>query len=454
MAKKGNKKEDKNKTSIGGLFLKNKMIKKFLFRHASTKDFARVMEPRARPETELEKIWEKRIGIIVVLFISAVLMWIVCFTSSAPEKRLQNGNRLIRPDTAEEVSLKVSGDGENGKWEKLLTFDISERLFTSEEKDSIGNKVEEYVRQKLSGKNESLERVEKKLVFPDTIPGTGLELKYEFDDRFIKSDGTPVAKNIPKEGTDTEIGVTAKWKNYSGEFHYKIHLIPSTTKDPKAVITEAKSRIRRSIKKQATEEIIELPAEYTYSEDEEKKSYMPVLVILGVMAFMPFFWKEQEKSRMSMREDQLMSDHPGFVNKIMLLLGAGLTLRFAIERISGEYERELKSGGEKHYVYEELCVTMQELKDGVSEGQAIENFGRRCRSMPYMRFASVVTQNLRKGAEGILSILEKEATDSLIERKQAALRRGEVAGTKLLFPMMIMLGLVMAIIMVPAFMSM
>ena len=71
-----------------------------------------------------------------------------------------------------------------------------------------------------------------------------------------------------------------------------------------------------------------------------------------------------------------------------------------------------------------------------------------------MRFASVVTQNLRKGAEGILAILEKEASDSLVERKQAALRRGEVAGTKLLFPMMIMLGLVMGIIMVPAFMSM
>ena len=149
-----------------------------------------------------------------------------------------------------------------------------------------------------------------------------------------------------------------------------------------------------------------------------------------------------------------MVDHPGFINKVMLLLGAGLTLRYAFERITGEYERELREGGEKHFVYEELCVTMQELRDGVTEAQAVENFGKRCRCMPYMRFASLITQNLRKGAEGLLVILEKEATESLVERKQTALRQGEKAGTKLLLPMIVMLGLVMSIIMVPAFMTM
>ena len=153
------------------------------------------------------------------------------------------------------------------------------------------------------------------------------------------------------------------------------------------------------------------------------------------------------------REEQLLLDHPAFINKVMLLLGAGLSLRYAIERIATEYERELKEGGEKHYVYEELCVTMQEIHDGVTETQAVESFGRRLKCMPYMRFSSLITQNLRKGAEGILLILEKEAYESMTERKQAALRAGEKAGTKLLFPMILMLGLVMAIIMVPAFMG-
>ena len=177
------------------------------------------------------------------------------------------------------------------------------------------------------------------------------------------------------------------------------------------------------------------------------------VTILQNVFFNRIMPSDEVKKDIKNREEQLLLDHPAFINKVMLLLGAGLSLRYAIERIATEYERELKEGGEKHYVYEELCVTMQELHDGVTETQAVESFGRRLKCMPYMRFSSLITQNLRKGAEGILLILEKEAYESMTERKQAALRAGEKAGTKLLFPMILMLGLVMAIIMVPAFMS-
>lgn len=454
MRKKGNKKEGKNKAGIGGVFLKNKFIRTMLFRHASTKEFARLMEPRARPEAELEKIWEKRIGIIVVLIISAVLMWFVCFTADPPQSRIKNGNYLSRVDDEEDITLKVSGESDEGNWEKSFTFDVPDREFTKEEIEKIEKRTDEFVRKTLPGKNTSLEKVDKKLNLVGSVPGTGVALEYEFDDRYIRDDGTLITKNIPKQGADTEIGLIAKWKNYKGQFHYMIHLLAPDVPAINAVISQARSKIKKSIKAQPESKVIELPKEYTYEEAMGDKNYIPVFLIVGAFFCMPFVWRSQEKNKISARQEQLMNDHPGFINKIMLLLGAGLTLRYAIERISGEYERELKEGGEKHYVYEELCVTMQELKDGVGEGQAIENFGKRCRCMPYMRFSSVVTQNLRKGAEGILAILEKEASDSLLERKQAALRRGEIAGTKLLFPMMVMLGLVMGIIMVPAFMSM
>ena len=51
-------------------------------------------------------------------------------------------------------------------------------------------------------------------------------------------------------------------------------------------------------------------------------------------------------------------------------------------------------------------------------------------------------------------ILEKESLEAMEQRKERALQLGEMAGTKLLFPMMLMLGIVMAVIMVPAFMTM
>ena len=53
-----------------------------------------------------------------------------------------------------------------------------------------------------------------------------------------------------------------------------------------------------------------------------------------------------------------------------------------------------------------------------------------------------------------MALLENEAVEALERRKERALQLGEKAGTKMLFPMMLMLGIVMAIIMVPAFMTM
>ncbi len=456
--KKGRKKEDKNKRknthSIGSIFLKIKPVRELLFRQKQVKEYVSAMEPRARPETALTNLWEKRMGVLFVVAVATVLLWVICFTGDDKTGMLENGHYVRRPETEEAIELKVSGEGTEGRWEKLFSFDVSDRVFTPDEKIVIGNRVDHYVSEKILGKNMSKDHVTERLVFPKSVPGTEVELSWTVDEKYLRDNGTLIASHIPKGGVGTEVMLEAKWKNYKGVYHYDIHLDEPVISPEKLAAGEAKKEIKKAFKDQADDALVELPSGYMYEEQKEGKSYLSVFAMLAVMFALPFLWREQIKRGISMREEQLMVDHPGFINKVMLLLGAGLTLRFAIERIAGEYERELEDGGSRHFVYEELCVTMQELKDGVTEAQAIENFGRRCRCMPYMRFSSVVTQNLRKGAEGLLMILEQEASDSLIERKQAALRKGEVAGTKLLFPMMVMLGLVMGIIMVPAFMSM
>ena len=53
----------------------------------------------------------------------------------------------------------------------------------------------------------------------------------------------------------------------------------------------------------------------------------------------------------------------------------------------------------------------------------------------------------------MLKILEVEAVESFEERKELAKRIGEEAGTKLLFPMILMLLIVLVIVIVPAFLS-
>ena len=49
--------------------------------------------------------------------------------------------------------------------------------------------------------------------------------------------------------------------------------------------------------------------------------------------------------------------------------------------------------------------------------------------------------------------MEQEAESALEDRKALAKKMGEEAGTKMLLPLMMMLGIVIAIIMVPAILS-
>ena len=62
--------------------------------------------------------------------------------------------------------------------------------------------------------------------------------------------------------------------------------------------------------------------------------------------------------------------------------------------------------------------------------------------------------NLRQGISGLEQQLDQELTQALEQRKNQAIQDGERMETKTLFPMFLLLGLVMAIVMIPAFMSM
>lgn len=74
--------------------------------------------------------------------------------------------------------------------------------------------------------------------------------------------------------------------------------------------------------------------------------------------------------------------------------------------------------------------------------------------LQYMKFSTLLVQNLRKGSDDLLRRMELEAEDAVRTRRELAKQLGEEAGTKLLLPMMLMLAVVFALIMTAAFRSM
>ena len=100
-----------------------------------------------------------------------------------------------------------------------------------------------------------------------------------------------------------------------------------------------------------------------------------------------------------------------------------------------------------------MIYTMHQIQGGAAEGECYENYGVRCKVPVYRKFGTMLSQNLRKGSKGLSVLLKREAEEAFEERKNTAKKLGEEAGTKLLLPLFLMLGVVMAMVMAPALLS-
>ena len=54
----------------------------------------------------------------------------------------------------------------------------------------------------------------------------------------------------------------------------------------------------------------------------------------------------------------------------------------------------------------------------MNEAKAYELFGRRTGLLKYIKFSTLLVQNVKKGSDGLLRILEYEAADVLKERRE------------------------------------
>ena len=128
-----------------------------------------------------------------------------------------------------------------------------------------------------------------------------------------------------------------------------------------------------------------------------------------------------------------------------------MNLSMAWEKIAAAYQsRRERKEVERREAYEEMVTVLNEIREGVGELQAFENFGARCDMNVYRKLSSLIVQNIRKGSRGLQRLLEEEEKEAFEQRKAEARKAGEEAGTKLLLPMGMMLILVLVILVVPA----
>ena len=177
------------------------------------------------------------------------------------------------------------------------------------------------------------------------------------------------------------------------------------------------------------------------------------IAALGLLAAVLYLFSRKQNVRKEeeKRRSQMMLDYPHVISKLTLLLGAGMSMRKAIEKMTKDYRQGVKKNGRTRAGFEEIARIYSEMEKGVPETEAYEYLGIRNSLVKYRTLSTILIQNLKRGSRELVCLLEQEAAAAFEDRKKQARILGEEAGTKLLLPMFLMLLVVMIILVVPAF---
>jgi len=171
-----------------------------------------------------------------------------------------------------------------------------------------------------------------------------------------------------------------------------------------------------------------------------------IIFSISFIAAILFVHDIELDKRVKKRRMSILKDFPDFVNKLALLINAGLTVRRAWEKIA----EDRKNSSD---FYREAALVMSEIKAGKPEIKAYEDFAKRCRVSEVARFVTVILQNIRKGNAELVYILRVISNECWEMRKNAAKRLGEEAAAKMVLPLMLMFIAILIILATPAILT-
>jgi len=342
-----------------------------------------------------------------------------------------------------------------------MDIPVAARKYTEPEVSRAFDACMDYLSVQILKDNPSLDEVSGNLSLPSDISRYGMHAEWtSANHKLLDSLGNVKNEDLrTPEEVILKVRLSDTSREHSADYELTVRIVPQKLSDAELKMKNFLSFLKKEDAGQVTKEGFILPEEYEgqrISYSQKNKENYNILWVLGILCAVLFKLRDvtEVKKADEKRNRQMMLDYPEIVSKLMVFIGAGMTIRLAWENIVTDYETGLgKGSGKKRFAYEEMGKAYSQLKTGTNEGKVYRDFGRRCGLKQYMKLAGLLEQNRKTGLANIRNILGAETSDAWEDRKNLARRTGEEASTKLLGPLFIMLVIVMIIIIVPAMMS-
>lgn len=398
----------------------------------------------------------KKLSLVLVILAVGLLFGGAARISAAGGILLREDGSIPRGSYLDgEKELKVSAqvDGNVQEFQVLLW----PQELSGEELEELAAEFIQRLPELIKGKNESLLKVTEELELLEFYEGYPFQVEWRSSrPDVLGSSGSvsPLRKQV-----EVELWVKFFCQDYSREETVDILIIPPVLTPKEQLHLELGEYLAVSEEESRKEDTWTLPdkwqgSEIRWTQRVEDNSLLLWAAGLAVSVLTYIMSDRDLHQQLEKRKKALQQEYPDIVHQMVLFVGAGMTVRGAFQKIAGDYEKKQRRLFGRLPAYEEMLYTCRELHSGVSEGAAYEHFGRRTGRQEYIRFSTLLMQNLKRGNSTLLERLREEADKAGEERLMHSRRLGEEAGTKLLVPMVLMLAVVMVMIMVPAFSTM
>jgi len=396
----------------------------------------------------LKQIFQDKLKYWLIV-VASFILFILCSTFLNNNKLSGYIERPYVDEDDTEVKIEVEGLLEGSQ---KIEIPVSKRVYSNEEVKEAMKKGMDEILKILPGENTSLQNITGDLNPVSELSDLGLSLKWDFGDGDIVDIKGKVENENLSESVDIDIGVTLSYESYEESYVIPARVMPKPLTADESLIKRFKDYISVADKKSAGESGFYLPESFegkklVYHLEDSMNFHL--IWIMGIIVAILLYLREKNNDRQKLekKKRELLKDYPDIVSKLIVFIGAGLSVRQSWEGIVKDYESENK---EKSYAYEEMAKSLARLKTGTPENVVYKEFGRSCLLRQYMKLASLLEQNRKSGISTLSTLLGMESQSAWEERLNLAKREGEELNTKLLLPLFMMLLIVMMMIIVPA----
>ncbi len=375
---------------------------------------------------------------------------------SRPVDALQRNERGEGDRT---VTLRARTEGGS---EETLSVNVKERLYTEDELADFSERLDDVLWTVILGNNTDAGNVVDDLDFKKSIDGYPFDISWKSDRPLILSASGRIdkkrllAEDPGNEGVSIRLCATLKYGDHREDKYAYVILHSDDAQENDKLANSIEGAIKESDEMSSTDSEMVLP---DHVKDGKVRFYDNginrgwVVLLLGVVISVLYIAICDEKIKKTAldRKKQMELDYPNILNQYVLYYLAGMSPRTIWYKMCDSYIRGVQSKEEKRCLFEEMVITRNKMDEGMGELAAYDDFAKRCDSIRVRSFVSFIKQAVVKGNDGLAGLLYEETERARQERINLVKREASEASTKMLFPMLLMLLVVITIVMIPAF---